>query len=98
MGQSVLILFAIFVPIIWGVTILAKPKFASRKSLIATAAIGLAVTTVLSLSIFFLGDMELHLFAIGENMNIYFRTDMMGRIFMAIVTIVLPLVGIYAFE
>ena len=98
MGQSVLILFAIFVPILWGVCVLAMPKFKSRKSLITMASVGLALTTMLSLTIVFLGDMQLHLFAIGENMHIFFCADEMGRIFMTIVTIVLPLVGIYAFE
>ena len=98
MDQSVLIIFAIFVPILWGVFVLAKREFKTRKALITTASVGLFVTAVLSLAILFLGDMELHLFAIGENMDIFFRTDKMGRIFMMIVTIVLPLVGIYAFE
>ncbi|MBQ2902542.1 MAG: proton-conducting membrane transporter [Agathobacter sp.] len=98
MGQSVLILFAIFVPILFGVCILAKPGFKTRKSLIATATVGLVVTTILSFAILYIGDMQLELFAIGENMNIYFHADKMGCIFMTIVTIVLPLVGIYAFE
>ena len=98
MGQSVLILFAIFVPIFWGVGVLAKPGFKSRRSLIATAAVGLAVTTALSLTILCMGDLQLHVFNIGENMNIFFHADEMGRVFMAIVTIVLPLVCIYAFE
>jgi len=98
MGQSVLILFAIFVPILFGVCILAKPEFKTRKALIVTATVGLVITTALSLTILYMGDMELQLFAIGDNMNIYFHADKMGRIFMTIVTIVLPLVGIYAFE
>lgn len=98
MGQSVLILFAIFVPIIWGVCILAKKGFKTRRTLIAFASIGLVVTTILSFAILFIGDMQLYVFAIGENMHIFFHADKMGRIFMAIVTIVLPLVGIYAFE
>lgn len=98
MGQSVLILFAIFVPILFGIGILSKPEFKSRKSLITVAATGLVLTTVLSLAILVLGDMQLHLFAIGENMEIVFLADKMGRIFMTIVTIVLPLVGMYAFE
>ena len=98
MNSSVLILFAIFVPILWGICILAKRGFSSRKTLITAASIGLAVTTMLSLSILVLGDMQLHLFAIGENMEIFFRADDMGRIFTTIVTIVLPLIGIYAFE
>ncbi len=98
MGQSVLILFAIFVPILWGVWMLARPAYKNRKAMIVSASIGLAVTTLLSLAILIIGDMELQLFAIGENMNIYFQADKMGRIFMTIVTLVLPLVGIYAFE
>lgn len=98
MERSVLIIFAIFVPILWGVCILAKHEFKTRKALIATAATGLAVTTILSFVILLLGDMQLHLFAIGENMDIFFHADKMGRIFMTIVTIVFPLVGIYAFE
>ena len=98
MSPSVLIIFAIFVPVLWGAGILAKPSFQSRKTLIATAAVGLTVTTVLSLVILSLGDLHLHLFTIGNNMEIYFHADQMGRIFMTIVTIVLPLVCIYAFE
>lgn len=98
MGQSVLILFAIFVPIIWGVVMLARPAYKNRKMMILSASAGLVITTLLSLAILIIGDMELHLFAIGENMHIYFHADKMGRIFMTIVTIVLPLVGIYAFE
>ena len=98
MSQSVLILFAIFVPIIWGVCILAKKEFKTRRTLITFASIGLAVTTILSLAILFIGDMQLYVFAVGENMHIFFQADRMGRIFMMIVTFVLPLVGIYAFE
>lgn len=98
MERSVLIIFAIFVPILWGVCILAKREFKTRKTLIAVASIGLAVTTLLSLAILISGDMQLYLFAIGKNMNIFFHADEMGRIFMTIVTIIFPLVGIYAFE
>lgn len=98
MGQSVLILFAIFVPILWGICILSKKEFKTRRNLIAFVSIGLVVTTLLSFAILFIGDMQLYICAIGENMNIFFHTDKMGRIFMMIVTIVLPLVGVYAFE
>ena len=98
MGQSGLILLAILVPISWGIGMLLRPAYKNRKSMIVSATIGLAVTTLLSVAIFIIGDMELHMFSIGENMDIYFKTDQMGRIFMTIVTIVFPLVGIYAFE
>ncbi len=98
MDQSVLILFAIFVPIVMGVYMLARPDYKSRVSLIATAAVGFAITTVFSLVILIEGELKLHLFSIGNNMEIYFHVDDMSRVFGTIVTIVMPLVGIYAFE
>ena len=98
MGQSILILFAIFVPVLWGVFMLARPAYKNRKSMITFALVGLVITTLLSFAILVIGDMEIHLFSIGTNMNVFFRADKMGRVFMTIVTLVLPLVGIYAFE
>jgi len=98
MGQSVTILFAIFIPIVLGVYLLARPAYKSRVSMVATASVGFAITTVFSLVILIEGDLQLHLFSIGENMNIYFHVDDMSRVFGTIVTIVMPLVGIYAFE
>ncbi len=98
MGQSVLILFAIFIPIVLGVYQLARPAYKSRVSMVATASVGFAITTVFSLVILIEGDLTLHLFSIGENMNIFFHVDDMSRVFGTIVTIVMPLVGIYAFE
>lgn len=98
MGQSILILFAIFVPVLWGVFMLARPAYKNRKSMITFALVGLVITTLLSFAILIIGDMKIHLFSIGTNMNVFFRADKMGRVFMTIVTLVLPLVGIYAFE
>lgn len=98
MGQSVLMLFAIFVPIIWGVWMLARPAYKNRKAMLVSVFAGLTVTTLFSLAILILGDMELQLFTLGDNMHIYFHADKIGRIFMTIVTIVLPLTGVYAFE
>ena len=98
MNQSVLIIWAIFVPIAMGIYLLVKPEFESRVSLIAIASVGFAVTTVFSLVILIEGDLMLHLATIGENMEIFFHVDDMSRVFGTIVTIVMPLVGIYAFE
>ena len=98
MDQSVLILCAIFVPIVMGVYLLARPAYQSRVSMVATASVSFAITTVFSLVILIEGDLMLHLVSIGENMNVYFHVDDMSRVFGTIVTIVMPLVGIYAFE
>lgn len=98
MDHSVLIIFAIFVPIILGIYLLARPAYQSRVSMIATASVGFAITTVFSLVILIEGDLTLHLFSIGENMHIFFNVDNMSRVFGTIVTIVMPLIGVYAFE
>lgn len=97
MSNSVIIA-AIFFPILMGLWLLLKPEFKSRKVLIATTAIGLIITGVLAFCVIAGGDINLTLFSIGENMNIFFNVDNTGRLFAAIVTIVWILSGFYAFE
>ena len=91
-----LILLAIIVPIAWGIGLLLRPADKNRKTMLFWVSFGLAVTTLLSCGILFLGDMELYAFSLGENMKIYFRTDSIGRMFQMIVTLVVPLVGMQA--
>ena len=93
-----LILLAIIVPIAWGIGLLLRPADKNRKTMLFWVSFGLAVTTLLSCGILFLGDMELYVFSLGENMEVYFHTDSIGRIFQSIITLIFPLVGIYAFE
>ncbi len=98
MDQSGMILISIFFPILWGMYILIKPEFKTRSSLISTTAAGLIVTAILALFVVFGGNMRVELFSLGKNMNIYFKTDSLGRIFALVVTLVWSLAGIYAFE
>lgn len=98
MDHSVMILFAIFVPIVWGLFLLIKPEYKSQKSLVTTTAVGLAFTAAFSLGVIFCGDMSLQLITIGKNMDIYFQVDNVSRIFASVVTLIWPLAGVYAFE
>lgn len=98
MNQSMLILFSILFPIVWGMGILIKPEFKKRGNLIALSGVGLVITAGLSLGVLLLGDMQLQLFSIGKNMNIFFRVDNMGRLFAAVVAVAWTLAGFYAFE
>lgn len=98
MSHSVMILFAIFFPILWGIFLLIKPEYKNRKSLVVTTGIGLVLTACLSLMVILSGDMTLKLFSLGENMDIIFRVDGVGRVFASLVTLIWPLVGFYAFE
>ena len=98
MDHSVMILFAIFVPIVWGLFLLIKPEYKKRKTLVTTTAVGLAFTVAFSLVVLFSGDMSLQLFTIGKNMDVYFQVDAVSRIFASLVTLIWPLAGLYAFE
>ena len=98
MNQSIMILVSICFPILMGIGILIGPEFRSRKALIMTVSFGLVVTSFLSLSVIFSGDMRLELFSLGKNMNIYFQVDALGRLFTVVVNVVWLLAGIYAFE
>lgn len=98
MNQSIMILISILFPILWGVGILIKAEFKNRKNLILATGIGLVVSAVLSLEVILSGEMKLELFSLGENMNIYFQVDNLGRLFGLLVNVVWVLAGFYAFE
>lgn len=98
MNQSIMILISILFPILWGVGILIKAEFKNRKNLILATGIGLVVSAVLSLEVILSGEMKLELFSLGENMNIYFQVDNLGRLFGLVVNVVWVLAGFYAFE
>ena len=98
MNQSIMMLCAIFVPIIWGLILLVKPEFKKRNSLIIATALGLVITAVLALVVIVGGAQEIELFSLGNNLNIMFRLDQVGRLFTLVVTVVWVLAGFYAFE
>ena len=98
MDQSIMALISIFFPIVWGIGILIKPEFKSRKNLVLGVGTGLIVTSALSLAVILGGETQFQLFSFGGKMNIYFQIDDLGRIFAVIVNIVWVLAGFYAFE
>lgn len=98
MSQSVIMICAIFVPILWGLSLLVMPEFKMRKSLTRLTGLGLVVTAGLALTVILGGEAYCKLFSLGTNMDIVFHLDNVGRLFAAIVTLVWVLAGFYAFE
>jgi len=98
MSQSVLILSAIFIPILWGLVLLVKPEFKSRKALLLASGAGLVVAGVLGSAVILGGEQEVFLLTFGKNMNIFFSVDNVSRLFAVVVTVVWMLAGFYAFE
>lgn len=98
MNTSILMLTAIFFPILLGAAILLVPEFSSRKSLLCVTGAGLFLTGILAF--FALGTVQngIRLFSLGDKLEIYFCPDDLGRIFAVIVMIVWILAGLYSFE
>lgn len=98
MNASIIMLTAIFFPILLGAVLLLAPEFHSRNRLLAVTGAGLVITGILAGCALGTEGTEFLLLSLGERLQIYFRLDDLGRIFAAIVTIVWILAGFYAFE
>ncbi len=98
MNNAVMMILAIFFPILCGIGLLLAPEFKKRHLLTGLTGIVLVLTAALSLAIIFGGEKELVLLSLGENMDILFRLDSVGRLFALVVTVVWVLAGFYAFE
>lgn len=98
MSQSMLILSAIFIPVLWGLVLLVKPEFKNRKALLIATGTGLVVAGILGGAVIFGGEKEVLLFSLGKNMDIFFHVDAVSKLFAAVVSVVWVLAGFYAFE
>ena len=98
MGNSMMILSAILVPIFFGLGILIKPEFKNRNTLLTVSGAGLIITALLACFVIFSGEMELMLFSFGKNLHVFFHVDGVSRVFAAAIAVVWVLAGFYAFE
>ncbi len=98
MSQSVMIIIAVFFPILCGIMLLLAPEMKNRRTMTVFTGAVLLVTAALSLAIILGGEKELLLLSLGKNMDILFRVDELGRLFALVVTVVWVLAGFYAFE
>ena len=98
MNNWIIMILAILVPVLCGLGIMIKPEWKKRNTLLAVTGAGLVLTAALACATVFGGEMELKLFSLGKNMDIFFRVDQVGRLFAMVVTVIWVLAGIYAFE
>ena len=68
-------MLAILIPVIWGLWLLWKKEFKKRNTLLEVTGAGLIVSVILACTVIFGGELELRLFSIGKNMDIFFRVD-----------------------
>lgn len=98
MGNSMMILSAVLIPILLGFGILIVPEFKKRNTLLVISGFSLVLTAILACLVILGGEMELMLFSFGKNMDIYFHVDDVSRLFGTVVVFVWVLAGFYAFE
>lgn len=94
-----MMILAIVFPILWGLALLIMPEFKKRSSLISATGTGLVSSALLTLPIIFSeGTQKVYLFSLGENMNLFFCADTVGKLFAGVVLFVWILAGFFAFE
>ena len=93
-----MLILSIVLPVLLGLGILLKGEFKSRSQLLAVTGLGLAATAALALGVVFGGETELLLYSFGDNLDLYFHVDALGRLFAVVVNLAWVLSGIYAFE
>ena len=93
-----MLLLSILLPIVLGVGILVKGGFKSRNVLLTITGAGLVTTAALAMGVVFAGEAELLLLTFGEDLDLYFRVDAVGKLFAVVVNAVWVLAGLYAFE
>ena len=93
-----MLILSILLPALLGLGILAKGECKNRNTLLTVTGVGLVVTAALAMGVVFGEEAELLLFSFGENLDIYFHVDQLGKLFAVVVNLVWVLAGIYAFE
>ncbi|MDO4519251.1 MAG: proton-conducting transporter membrane subunit [Eubacteriales bacterium] len=98
MSGSLLIAAAIFFPILCGIGILLLPSVKERKQIHTATTISLVMTAVLAVLVVIGKDYSLQLLTFGENLQLYFHVDQMGKLFALVVTVVWLLAGFFSYE
>lgn len=98
MNATVLLLLAVFLPIVCGVVILFFPGLKNRNQLIGVSLASLVVSMLLSLGAILGGEADIHLLQFGGNLEVYFHIDNLGRVFAVVVSIVWLMAGIFSCE
>lgn len=98
MNASVLLLPAVFLPIVCGVVILFFPGLKNRNQLLGVSMAALVVSMLLSLGVVWGDGADIHLLKFGGNLEVYFHIDNLGRVFAVVITLVWLMAGIFSWE
>lgn len=98
MNESMILLLPIFLPIVSGVLLLCLPEIKKRSILIGAVAAVLIMTAVSVFAALLQEEASYTLFYLTKTLPIYFKLDDIGKMFVAVVTLVWLCGGAFAFE
>lgn len=98
MKESAVLVYPVLLPIITGLFLLLNSRIKERKTVIMVTAAGLVMTAALVGLVLSMGEVGFTLFHLTAMLPVYFKVDAVGRLFVAIVTVVWVFAGIFAFE
>ena len=98
--MNYIILLPVILPIIAGAGLILLPQkvFYNRKDLLTVTKFLMLISVIPSVVVIFsVGQNELRLFNLVDNIAIYFAADNLGKLFAAVVTLIFVLAGIFSF-
>ena len=98
-SSSIMLLTAIFLPIVSGILLLICPQFnQNRKILLSTALLVLAVSICCTIAVVLGADTAVALLPMGGNLVLYFHPDALGKLFAVVISVIWLLAGIFSTE
>ena len=98
MKVSAMIVFPVFFPILAGLLLLCGKEPKRFKSLVLYMGIGLGITTIGIWNVVIGQDISYTLFNLTAHLPVYFRVDMVGKLFMSLVSLVWIAAGLFSFS
>lgn len=97
--QDISVLIPVVFPVFVGLLLLISPFFRENgRALRAVLGVTFAVNAALVLSVVLRADAGFTLFSASPRVEIGFAVDAVGRLFAALIALIWPLVGVYAFS
>ena len=97
MNESASLLAAILFPVLSGTILLFLKKADSRKKILTYVGMAMGIAGILVVNALFSKEREILLFSLTKDIPIVLKLDNMGKLFLAVMTLIWMLAGIFSF-
>lgn len=98
MSESVSLLAAILFPVLAGTVLLFLKKTDNRKKILTYVGISMGIAGILILNALFVKEKEILLFSLTEDIPIVLKLDGLGKLFLAVMSLIWMSAGIFSFR